>query len=62
VPPEEDYYDEYDEIYVSSPSQLDGVEKLILVHFIYYQLYRKTFLLCNKVCDIRLYILSHCMC
>jgi hypothetical protein len=62
VPPEEDYYDDFDEMYVLSPSQLDGAEEIILVRFIYYQLFCKAFSLCNKVCDIRLYTLSHCMC
>jgi hypothetical protein len=56
VPLEEDYYDKFDEIYVSSSIQFDGVEEIILVQFIYYQLFCKTFLLCNKVCDICFYI------
>jgi hypothetical protein len=47
---------------VSSPSQLDDAKEIILVRFIYHQLFCKTFLLCNKVCDMRLYTLSHCMC
>jgi hypothetical protein len=47
---------------VSSPSQLDGAEKIILVWFIYYQLFCKTFLLCYKIGDIFLYTLRHCMC
>jgi hypothetical protein len=48
---------------VSSRSPLDCAEEIILlVRFIYYQLFRKIFLLCKKVCDIRLYTLSHCMC
>jgi hypothetical protein len=62
VPPEEDYYDDFDEMYVLSPSQLDGAEEIILVRFIYYHLFCKAFSLCNKVCDIHLYTLSHCMC
>jgi hypothetical protein len=37
-----------------------GVEEIfILVRFIYYQLFCKTFSLCNKDYDIRLYTLSH---
>jgi hypothetical protein len=41
-------------------SQFDGAEKIILVRFIYYQLFCKTFSLCNKVSDICLYTLSYC--
>jgi hypothetical protein len=47
---------------VESPSQLDGAKEIILVRFIHYHLFCKTFSLCNKVCDIYLYTLSHCMC
>ena len=43
-------------------SWLDGVKEIILVRIIYSRLFCKTFSLCNKVCDIRLYTLSHCMC
>jgi hypothetical protein len=35
---------------------------IVLVCFIYYQLYCKTFSLCNKACDICIFILSHYMC
>jgi hypothetical protein len=35
---------------------------LFIYLFIYYLLFCKTFSLYNKVCDIRLYTLSHCMC
>jgi hypothetical protein len=62
VAPEEDYYDEFDEVSVTSPSQLDGAKKIILVRFIYYHLFCKTFVLCNKVCDIYIYTPSQCMC
>jgi hypothetical protein len=37
-------------------------EIIILVRLIYYQLFCKTFLLCKKDYDIRLYTLNHCMC
>jgi hypothetical protein len=47
---------------VVSPSQLDGAEEIIFIQFIYYHLFCKTFPLCNKVFDIYLYTLSHCMC
>jgi hypothetical protein len=39
-----------------------GEEIIILVWFIYYQLFCKTFLLSNKDCDVCLYTLSHFMC
>jgi hypothetical protein len=40
-----------------------GIEEIIiLVGFIYFQLYYKTLSLCNKDYDIRLHTLSHCMC
>jgi hypothetical protein len=35
---------------------------IILVRFTYYLLFCKTFLLCNKDYDIRLYTLSYCIC
>jgi hypothetical protein len=47
---------------VSSPSRVHGVKEIILVCFIYYPLFCNTFSLCNRVCDIYLYTLSHCMC
>jgi hypothetical protein len=47
---------------VASPSLLNDVEEIILVRFIYYHVFCKILPLCNKVCDIYLYTLSHCMC
>jgi hypothetical protein len=47
---------------VVSQSAWCAKEIILLVRFIYYQLFCKTFSLCNKVCDIHLYTLSHCLC
>jgi hypothetical protein len=44
------------------PVNYGVVELVILARFIYYQLFCKTFLLCNKVYDIRIYTLIYCMC
>jgi hypothetical protein len=40
----------------------DGVKEIILVRFIYYQLFCKIFSLCNKFYDIYVYTLNHCIC
>jgi hypothetical protein len=47
---------------VISQSTVGAREIFILVRFIYYQLFCKTFSLRNKDYDIRLYTLSHYMC
>jgi hypothetical protein len=39
VAPDENYYEEFDEVKVASRSQLDGAEEIILVRFIYYHLF-----------------------
>jgi hypothetical protein len=41
---------------------MSAEEIIILVRFMYYQLFCKTFSLYNKDYDIRLYTLSRCMC
>jgi hypothetical protein len=44
------------------PVNYNVVEIVILAQFYYYQLFCKTFLLCNKDYNIRHYTQSHCMC